>query len=68
MADDEELNFYRERLMHIGAQIIKMSDDDTYIERLASGENLLPIDHALRSFVSKLWKVKSCKLQRFSEH
>ena len=53
MADDEELNFYRERLMHIGAQIIKMSDDNAYLERLASSQNLLPIDHALRDFIEQ---------------
>lgn len=53
---EEKIDFYRQRLMKIGVELIKLAGEDEYLERLITGKNLLPIDQALKEFIEQFRK------------
>ena len=44
---------YQEALKQISSNIALLSDNKNYVERLINGNDLLPMDHALRDFIEQ---------------
>lgn len=53
MSKTDKADFYRKQLRHIGAELVKLSGDDHYIDRLVRGYARIPLDQALKDFIEQ---------------